>query len=203
MDFSTQLFEGELICLGPIDFDKDPEIEAQWTNDPEFMRMMYLEPALPKSAAQVKKQYESLEKNMEESKNQYHFAIRRRVAPEASEQESSEQADRLVGCADLYWIEWSHGSGFIRLGIGDAKDRKQGYGTEALRLLLRYAFNELNLHRLTAVIPEYNEAALRLFQKAGFTEEVRRREAVNRDGQRWDLLHLGILSAEWAAAQAQ
>jgi RimJ/RimL family protein N-acetyltransferase len=65
-------------------------------------------------------------------------------------------------------------------------------------MLLRYAFDELNLFRLTALIPEYNPPAIGLFSKMGFCEEVRRREALERDGQRWDLLQYGILAEEWS-----
>ncbi len=67
-------------------------------------------------------------------------------------------------------------------------------------MLIRYAFRELNLHRLTAIIPVYNAAALGLFSKHGFVEEVRRRKALHRDGKRWDLLHLGLLAGEWKEA---
>jgi RimJ/RimL family protein N-acetyltransferase len=67
--------------------------------------------------------------------------------------------------------------------------------------LLRYAFDELNLYRLTAVIPEYNPVAMQLFSKAGFVEEVRRRKALNRDDKRWDLINLGLLHEEWSARQ--
>jgi RimJ/RimL family protein N-acetyltransferase len=50
---------------------------------------------------------------------------------------------------------------------------------------------------LAAVIPEYNLPAQRLFAGAGFVEEVRRRQAVFRDGRRWDLVHWGLLRDEW------
>lgn len=66
-----------------------------------------------------------------------------------------------------------------------------------MRLLLRYAFAELNLYRLTALVPEYNQGAMQLFQKFGFVEEVRRRKALNRDGELWDLLAFGLLNSEW------
>jgi RimJ/RimL family protein N-acetyltransferase len=106
-----------------------------------------------------------------------------------------------VGFARLYYVEWSNGGGFIQLGIGDPNDRRHGYGTEVLRLLLRYAFDELNLYRLTAVIPEYNPGALHLFPKAGFVEEVRRRKSLNRYGKHWDLIYMGILHEDWAERQ--
>jgi RimJ/RimL family protein N-acetyltransferase len=94
-------------------------------------------------------------------------------------------------------IDWSNGSARLALGIGAADDRRQGYGAEALGLALRYAFEELNLHRLGAEAAAYNAGALRLLEKAGFQVEVRRREALYRDGRRWDELWLGLLREEW------
>lgn len=184
-DIQTQLFEGEEIRFGPIDYEKDPEIESKWTHDAEYLRLYDTVPARPLSAAMVKKQYEKLEKQVEEDKNLYHFAIRAR------------EDDRLIGKATIQWIEWSNGNGFLRLGIGAAEDRRKGYGTKALKMLLRFAFAELNLYRVTAIVPEYNEGAIALLQKAGFTEEVRRRKALERDGRRWDFLTFGLLKEEW------
>ena len=184
-DIQTQLFDGQDIRFGPIDHEKDPEIEARWTHDSDFMRMMETSPARPLSAAMIKKQYEKLEKQMEEDKNFYYFAIRAR------------EDDHLIGRAAIQWIEWSNGNGFLRLGIGAAEDRGKGYGTQALRMLLRFAFAELNLFRVTAIVPEYNEAAIALLKKSGFTQEVCRRKSLERDGRRWDLLIFGLLNDEW------
>ena len=81
----------------------------------------------------------------------------------------TEQApERLIGFVKLFWIEWAHGNGFIQIGIGDPADWNKGYGFDALNLVIRFAFSELNLFRLTARIPAYNLAALALFGKAGF-----------------------------------
>jgi len=184
-DIQTQLFEGKDVRLGPIDHQKDPEIESKWTHDSEFMRMMEISPARPMSAAIIKKQYEKLEKQIDESKNLYHFAIR------------AKEDDRLIGKADVQWIEWTNGNGWIQLGIGSAEDRRKGYGSQVLRMLTRFAFAELNLFRVSARIPEYNEAAITLFKKFGFEEEVRRRQALDRDGRRWDLLVFGLLNSDW------
>ena len=184
-DIQTQLFEGQDVCLGPIDHEKDPEIESKWTHDSEFMRLMETAPARPMSAAMVKKQYEKLEKQIEENKNLYHFMIRAKAD------------DRLMGKASIQWIEWANGNGFLRIGIGAAEDRRKGYGTQALRMLLRFAFAELNLFRVTAIVPEYNEGAIALLQKFGFVQEVCRRKSLERDGRRWDLYVFGLLSEEW------
>ena len=63
-DIQTQLFEGQDIRFGPIDHEKDPEIESKWTHDSEFIRLMETDPARPLSAAMIKKQYEKLEKKV-------------------------------------------------------------------------------------------------------------------------------------------
>ena len=185
MDIQTSLYEGERIRLGSIDHEKDAEVEARWTHDAEYLRLRYLDPVMPTSAAQLKKRYEALEKKAEEERNRFLFTIRLR------------EDDRLIGNAQINWIEWSQGNGELELGIGAAEDRGRGYGREALRLLLRFAFRELNLHRLHVVVAEYNPVALHLFQRAGFQPEVRRRQALRWDGCRWDLIHLGLLRDEW------
>jgi RimJ/RimL family protein N-acetyltransferase len=189
MDISQSLYKGTLIRLGPIDYENDAPLESKWSHDAEYLRLLDTEPARPLSVAQVKKGFEVIEKEAEEGKVLFHFTIR------------TEPADgvpsRLVGHARIYRIEWSHGNGWVRLGIGDPAERSKGYGREALRLLIHFAFGELNLYRLSAAVPEYNPSALHLFNKAGFVHEVRRRQALNRDDRTWDMLHLGLLQAEW------
>ena len=103
----------------------------------------------------------------------------------------------MIGFARLYHIEWTHGTGSLQIGLGDRNDRGKGYGTEALHMLLRYAFDELNLYRLAASTAEYNTGAIRFFERAGFVVEVRRRQAIQRDGKRWDAVLLGLLRDEW------
>jgi RimJ/RimL family protein N-acetyltransferase len=185
LDIQTQLFEAQDVCFGPIDHEAHPEIESKWTHDAEFMRLMELKPVRPLSPAMVRKQYEAIEKQMEEDKNLFYLTIRACAD------------DRLIGKAVIEWIDWTNGNGYLRLGIGSAEDRRKGYGTQALKMLLRYAFGELNLYRVTAVVPAYNEGAIRLFQKFGFVEEIRRRKALNRDGEFWDIIAFGLLNSEW------
>lgn len=187
--YDKPLYDGDLIRLGPINHEKDPEIESRWTHDASFMRLMYLDPMRPLSVSQIKKKYEELEKEVDESRQPIPFRIR------------AKEDDRLVGLAEFNWIQWNNGLAGIRLGIGAPEDRCKGYGREALNLLLCFAFNEINLYRLTAIIPAYNEAALRLFGDAGFIREVSRRQAVNRDGLLWDLYHYGLLAEEWRERQ--
>ena len=185
LNIQTPLFEAQDIRLGPINHEKDPEVESKWTHDSEFMRLMELKPVRPLAPMLVKKGYEALEKEIEKDKNLFYFTIRARGD------------DRLLGKAVLEWIDWTNGNGYLRMGIGSGGDRGQGLGTQALGLLLRFAFAELNLFRVTVVIPEYCQAGIALVRKFGFVEEVRRRKAILRDGQAYDLLAFGLLHSEW------
>jgi RimJ/RimL family protein N-acetyltransferase len=185
LDIQTPLFEAQDIRLGPIDHEKDPEVESKWTHDSEFMRLMKLKSVRPLAPALVKKGYEALEKEIKENKNLFYFTIRAR------------KDNRLLGKAVLEWIDWSNGNGYLRLGIGSGRDRDQGLGTQALGLLLRFAFAELNLFRVTVVVPEYCDAGIALVRKFSFVEEVRRRKAILRDDHVWDLLVFGLLHSEW------
>ena len=185
MSIDTQLFEGKLIRLAPIDHEKDPEVESRWTHDLTLSRALSRKPAMPQSVVQIKKKYEAIEKEVEEAKNIFHFTIR------------SKEDGRLLGYIRIEGIEWNHGTGSLKLAIGDPAERGKGFGSEALQCMLQFAFNELNLHRMSAVVGEDTPGALRFFVKHGFVEEVRRRKALLRDGQAWDSIHLGILQREW------
>jgi RimJ/RimL family protein N-acetyltransferase len=199
MDWNIPLFEGQLIYLASIKPDKDAEIESRWTHDAEYQRLLGTDLVRPLSPAQIRKIYTEIEKEMDEKGNQFYFTIRRlpHEINTESTNEGEDGAGDLLGFIKLDWIGWSQGAGSVSLGIGEPAERGKGFGSDALRLLLRYAFGELNLYRLGAVIPEYNQVALRLFEKAGFKVEARQREALHRAGSRWDIIRLGLLREEW------
>jgi RimJ/RimL family protein N-acetyltransferase len=189
MSINRQLFESERIRLVEIDHDQDAEMEAKWSHDAEYMRNMRTEPPRPLSLAQVKKKYEDLDKEHNERANFFLFSIR------------SRDDDRVVGFARIIWIEWTHGNGWLRLGIGDEKDRGKGLGSETLDLLMCFAFQELNLYRLAAGVQEYNSQAIKLLEKAGFVREITRRQDLLWDGRFWDQYLYGLLRREWKAQQ--
>jgi RimJ/RimL family protein N-acetyltransferase len=105
--------------------------------------------------------------------------------------------DYPIGLIGLDGIRWTHGDAWVGIGLGERDYWGKGYGSDAMRILLRYAFSELNLHRLSLCVFEYNQRAIRSYQKVGFVDEGRARQFLNRDGQRYDLLFMGILRAEW------
>lgn len=73
----------------------------------------------------------------------------------------------------------------------------EGYGTDASRLLVEYAFDERNLHRLQARVMATNDASRRIWEKLGFEREGRLRENQFDDGEYVDTLYFGLLEADW------
>lgn len=105
--------------------------------------------------------------------------------------------DRCIGHCGLYHINSRNGSAELDLCIGDVGSRHQGIGETIGRILLRYSFAQLNLHRLRAQTMKANVVAARLLHKLGFSQEAGLREVTFRDGQFQDWLVFGILQREW------
>lgn len=191
------LFESEHLRLTPIDLEKDVQSIASWTYDLDTAaKMRENQPARPMAAFEVKKVYERWQKESEESSRQFLFAIRAREAQGAEQKEQSS----IIGVVRITQIEWVHGAAFLDLIFGGEQHWQQ-YAQEALNLILRYAFDELSLFRVTSVVAEHNRPASELFEQARFTLEVRQRQAVYWNRRAWDKLFFGLLRPEWKMQQ--
>jgi len=135
----------------------------------------------PTSEAELRKWLEE----MPETENTVTFAVRLL------------DGDELLGYTELDGILWPHGVSGLSIAIGERANWGQGYGCEAARLTLAFAFDELNLHRITATIFSYNERSVALFEKLGFQYKGVFREFLQRDGKRRDMLLYGLLRREW------
>jgi RimJ/RimL family protein N-acetyltransferase len=113
---------------------------------------------------------------------------------------SIENADgELIGRIGLRAIDRDNGHAELGIVIGEADAWGQGYGAEATRLLLRFAFEELRLNKVYLGVLEYNERALRLYARCGFHRDGRRRQHHFHRGTFWDVLDLSILRSEFEA----
>lgn len=84
------------------------------------------------------------------------------------------------------------------LSIGLHKDhQRKGYGSEAIRWALGWAFGYANMHRVGLEVYEWNAGAVAAYEKVGFREEGRRRESLFLRGRYWDKILMGVLASEW------
>jgi len=108
--------------------------------------------------------------------------------------------DKHIGFFGL-WVNLIHSEAWVGIGIGEREYWGKGYGTDMMKLCLRYAFTELNMYRVSLGVHEYNPRAFRSYEKAGFRLEGRTRSDTRREGKYTDGLWMGILHDEWLQMQ--
>lgn len=169
------MLQGNSIRLTPLS-EGDAERLLAWRNSIELKRLTGSGPFVPLDPSSI--QVESTATNIQ-------FAIR---------QVNDEE---MLGYVALLNIAWNNRTADLGIMIGSEESRGQGFGSEAISLLLEYAFQELNLYRVQLDVVDYNEAAIRTYSRLGFIQEGARREHGERDGKRYDVLLFGILAPDW------
>ena len=177
-------YEGDRIYFRPIELE-DEAMLRQWINDPRVW--CTLSHRHPLNAVREREWIENLGK----STTDYVFGIVVR------------DGDRLIGTTGLHGIRPAARCASFGIMIGDVEAQNQGYGTEAVRLTVRYGFEELNLNRIALSVFDMNDRARRVYEKAGFVLEGRFRQDFYRQGQYLDVLRYALLRTEWTDHAAQ
>jgi len=178
----NNIFHSKLVRLSAENPETYAEHFSRWWHDSEYGRLLDLAPGALFSPKRVK---EWLEKELEKDPPEmWLFGIR------------ALEDDKLIGFVDLSGAT-PHGDTFVGIGIGERAYWGKGYGTEAMKLVLRFAFAELGLHRVSLDVFEYNPRGVKSYEKAGFRMEGRVREMILRDGQRSDVFFMGVLREDW------
>ena len=180
------IYRGSLVRL----CDESPEALAKafvkWDQDTEQHRLADSDPARLWSEKKLK---EFIEKRAENNSKSFRFSIRTLAD------------DKLIGGVGLWISSWTHADTWLGISIGERDYWGKGYGSEAVRLAVQYAFVELNLRRVSLGLHAYNERAFKAYEKVGFKLEGRMRGEGLRDGVRFDSLWMGILREEWLQMQ--
>ncbi len=155
---------------------------VRWFNDPEVRQ--YLEMYLPMSKAEEEQWFEAYLKNS----NSRIFAV---------ETEDGEN----IGNVGLHEIDWKNRSATLGVVIAEKEYWGRGYGSDAIVALVDFAFREMNLHRIQLSVYDFNERAKRCYEKCGFREEGRAREAFYSDGRYHDSLLMAILRDEYLSGE--
>jgi RimJ/RimL family protein N-acetyltransferase len=179
------LLRGEKVNLRPVK-RTDIEYFLKWFNDLEVTQ--YLSMYLPMTEMAEGKYIEDLPSR---SNTDIRLVI------EAIEFDSN----RAIGSIGLSSINNKDHNTSFGIAIGEKEYWSKSYGTEAARLIIKYGFEQLNLHRISSSAFSFNERSLRLHRKVGFREEGRMRECTYKNGSYCDEVIFGILKSEWQALQ--
>jgi RimJ/RimL family protein N-acetyltransferase len=121
---------------------------------------------------------------LKNNSNQYQFAIVRL------------DDDKLIGNCGLQEIDQLKQCAEAGIFIGDEENRNNGYGKEALGLLVDYGFDYLNLNNIMLKVFPFNERAISCYKKVGFKEIGRRRQSYYLKGKFYDVVYMDLLKGE-------
>ena len=130
----SNLLQGEKIRLTAVT-NEDVTTIAGWYEDTVFSRLFDATPARPRNTDY----WLNWLKDQEKKSDNFLFAIRPR------------NRNELIGYIQLEDFLWSHENCWLSIGIGEKQNWGKGFGREAVELILKYAFHELNLHRFLAI----------------------------------------------------
>jgi RimJ/RimL family protein N-acetyltransferase len=172
---------GKRIRLRAIESDDLPRFVA-WLNDREVTANLLMHNPLS-SLQEARWHQRMLERPVEEQP----------LCIEAFDTEAWE----LIGNVGLFDFNWQNRSAEIGIFIGDKKRWDQGYGAEAMHLMAGHGFKDYGLHRIFLQVFETNPRGVHCYEKAGFVQEGRLRQAQWLDGRFVDVIVMSQLSEDW------
>jgi RimJ/RimL family protein N-acetyltransferase len=159
-----------------------------WVNDPDVTR--YLSLYLPMSNVDEENWFDAMSRRDQSEKT---LVIEARDGG----------GWKVIGNCGVFGIDSVNSLGEIGIMLGEKDEWNKGYGTETMILLLRHCFDTLNLNRVFLHVYAENVRAKRSYEKAGFVEEGRLREAVYKHGKYDDLIVMSVLRSEWIARKKE
>ncbi|AWB45754.1 GNAT family N-acetyltransferase [Paenibacillus sp. CAA11] len=180
---AAKFLEGYKVYMRPIEA-QEAELYLSLLNDNEVRRLTGTKPVFGQEATRS------------------YLEAKRQDASEVLLWIVDKRTDEPVGDIQLMDVDHSNRSAGIRIAI-TTEHQGQGYGSEAMDILLDYAFGVLNLHRIELNVFDYNERARHVYKKLGFVEEGIQREALYYNHQYYDSVIMSILEDEYRLRKAR
>jgi RimJ/RimL family protein N-acetyltransferase len=160
---------------------EDTPLFVKWYNDPDVLHWLHLSEAPAATTESERERFEMSE----------HDPTRLTWVIETLD-------GRPIGNVSLIAVDHLHGRADLGIGIGEPDCWGRGYGTDAIRALLRHAFGPMGLRRVTLITDADNERGIRCYEKCGFVREGLLRGHRLRYGQPVDMLAMAVLAGEGA-----
>ena len=171
---------GEKIYLRGLEREDLKSNYFQWANDPEVT--YYMEMGLmPNNPERLEEEYLAMVKN----RNDVVMGI------------VDKKTEKLIGSCGLYTINWVARKAEFRIIIGEKEYWAKGYGQEVALLLLRYAFEKLNINKVWLGVNAENIKGVKSYERAGFVREGVLRQEIYRNNRYYDAIRMSILREEY------
>lgn len=166
---------GHKVYLSPMCME-DAETYTKWLNDPLVTENL----GMPSNLVSVPGEKDWISKNSQGTQ----FAI------------VKTETDQLIGNCGFNAVNQIHQCAEVGIFIGDEENRNNGYGSEAMSLLVDFGFNYLNLNNIMLKVYAFNDRAINCYKKAGFKEIGRRRQAYYLKGKHHDQIFMDVIRAD-------
>jgi RimJ/RimL family protein N-acetyltransferase len=180
---------GERVRLRRIEREDLPRFVA-WLNDPELREHLTLFHPL---SLPLEERWFADTLTAEPAAQPFSLEVRRAGASPGGDEWTH------VGGGGFHAVDWRNRAAELGIFIGEKAFWGGGYGTDAVRTLARWAFDELNLNRVWLKVFDSNPRAVRCYEKVGFRTEGRLRQHEFRAGRYRDVLVMGLLRGELGA----
>ena len=171
------MIKGQKILLESVDSSHLEQLR-KWRNNPNLRK--YFREYREISDEMQRRWFEKITTD----KDQVNFSIKEK------------NTENLIGHCGLYYIDWRNRTAEFEIYLGDKESRGKGYGSEALRQLCGYGFNELNLNRIWCEVYSNNQS-LNMYRHIGFVDEGILRQNYYCEGQYLDSYILSMLQSEY------
>ncbi len=168
---------GKRVVLRPL-MKEDIPLLIRWINDPEISK--FLNVCMPMMEADEEEWFGNLHK---EKPNNIVLAI--------------VVEGKTIGTMGLHGISWKDRTATTGALIGEKEYWNKGYGSEAKMLLLNYAFNTLNLRKISSSVIAFNKRSYNYSLKCGYKKEGRLKKHHFSHGKYWDEILLAVFVEDW------
>ena len=169
---------GEKVYLSPISTE-DVDIFMSWVNDPEIAHTTAFYPQVI-SLVQEK---EIVESSLAKDGNAFSIV--------------TIEDDKLIGNCSFLKIDETNRTAEIGIIIGEKDHHSMGYGADAVRLLLKFGFENRNYNNISLHVHSFNKRAIACYEKVGFKRQGVLREAIIRGNKKHDRIYMDILASEY------
>lgn len=174
------MYTGKLVRLREYRKEDIP-LAQQFLNDRETRSLLNPSIVYPYTLADEEKWFEKNSAN----NDVYSFAV-----------ETLDKGRYIGGCG-INSVDWKARVAEIGIFIGDKNFWGKGYGTDAMEVLIRFCFEQMNMNKVSLHVFSYNERARLCYEKCGFTMEGTLRQEIYANGQYHDDIVMGLLRSEW------
>ncbi|MCD2345474.1 GNAT family N-acetyltransferase [Clostridium guangxiense] len=173
------MYYGKKVCLRAYK-EEDIKLAAKYINDEEMMK--YYEDEIPFPVTLWEK--EKLIKS-KGGIGEYNFAIEDR------------ETRKYIGECNIQKVNLITRTALVGIMIGDREYWGQGYGTDAMRVLLKFIFQNMNMHKVKLRVFSFNERAIKSYEKCGFKVEGILKDEIFKDGKYYDEVLMAVFEKEF------